>query len=355
MLKCGENSYKREDSHGPAVGSLYAAGCREGQTAAPLPGEEPTFGQVLALWVETNRIRCKAATTYKYQYLIETHILPQLGGIKICDMSNAAMINAFLMDKMTGGKLDGSGGLSSSTVRSIMLIINSALKFAASEEMCRPLRTPIFRPAGPKAEVSVLALEDQRRLEAQICAGPEPTGLGVLLSLQAGLRIGEVCALAWQDVDLSRRILHIRHTVSRVRCGEEGAGYRSKWILEAPKTRSSAREIPICSPLFSVLSQMQSQSEARQGFVASGGASFVSPRTYEYRYRKLLQECGIRPVNYHVLRHTFATRCVEAGVDVKSLSEMLGHASIATTLHTYVHSSFEWKRTQLEKMAAFTG
>lgn len=123
-------------------------------------------------------------------------------------------------------------------------------------------------------------------------------------------------------------------------------------IIDTPKTPASTRDIPISSALLPILASFRSHSSSK--YVVSNTNTFLSPRTFEYRYHRLLEETGITPINYHALRHTFATRCIEAGVDVKSLSEMLGHANVGVTLNTYVHSSMELKRKQLEKLTTFS-
>lgn len=170
--------------------------------------------------------------------------------------------------------------------------------------------------------------------------------LGVLISLNTGLRVGEVCALAWEDVDFDEEILHIRHTVSRVQA--TGSNRKTRLILDAPKTKASRREIPISTFLFPALLEAHSKTVSR--FVVSGKSDFANPRTFELQYHKLLAQSGVPQLNYHALRHTFATRCIEAGVDMKSLSEILGHGSVSITLETYVHSSIQLKRAQLEKL-----
>lgn len=175
----------------------------------------------------------------------------------------------------------------------------------------------------------------------------DETKLGILISLNTGLRIGEVCALSWDDIDFERQIFHIRSTVARVKSMDSGVN--SKLIIDKPKTKSSLRDIPIPSKLLTILVSMKKQSKGK--YVVSAENSFVSPRTYEYRYHKILDEYNIPSVNYHTLRHTFATRCIEVGVDVKTLSEILGHANVSITLNTYVHSSMELKRQQLEKLS----
>ena len=371
MSKRGENIHKRKDGRWEAryrkgrnsagniiYGSVYGKTYREAKeklmaisatpedTIKPI-NQEHNFKEILCLWMENNRIRHKGATIKKYQYLIDRHILPDLGNLKLSQITST-VINSFLTRKMENGKLDKSGGLSASYVRSIMLIINAALKFAADEEMCQPLKSPVYKPVSQNNEITVLQIDEQKRLETHLISEIAPTQLGILISLHTGLRIGEICALAWEDVDIENRIIHVRHTVARIKSTDFLEGNSSKLIIDAPKTKASNRDIPIPSVLLPILKSNCTAASSK--YVVSDTKDFVSPRTYEYRYHRLLEKCGIESVNYHVLRHTFATRCIEAGVDVKSLSEILGHSNVSITLNTYVHSSMEMKRTQLEKL-----
>lgn len=309
--------------------------------------EEKTFGEVLELWLANNQIRLKGATVNKYQNLIDIHIMPGIGHLKLSDIT-ATGINHFLIQKLQNGRIDQQGGLSASYVRSMMLVVNSAMKFAAAEQMCPPLRTPIFKPANPRSERVILSVSDQKKLETYLCRDLDLTRAGVFLSLHTGLRIGEICALSWEDIDFKNRIIKVRHTVARVRCTNSNQTNATKLIIDTPKTPSSIRDIPISSSLLPVLEKVQALSSS--SYVISETPDFISPRTYEYRYHKLLNESGVTSINYHALRHTFATRCIEAGVDVKSLSEILGHSNVGITLNTYVHSSMELKRSQLEKL-----
>lgn len=371
MSKRGENIHKRKDGRWEAryrkgrnsagniiYGSVYGKTYREAKekliaissapkdTIKPI-NQEHNFKEILCLWMENNRVRHKGATIKKYQYLIDRHILPELGDLKLSQITST-VINSFLTRKMENGKLDKSGGLSASYVRSIMLIINAALKFAVDEEMCQPLKSPVYKPVSQNNEITVLRIDEQKRLETHLISEIAPTQLGILISLHTGLRIGEICALSWEDIDIENRIIHVRHTVARIKSTDFSEGNSSKLIIDAPKTKASNRDIPIPSVLLPILKSNCTAASSK--YVVSDTKDFVSPRTYEYRYHRLLEKCGIESVNYHVLRHTFATRCIEAGVDVKSLSEILGHSNVSITLNTYVHSSMEMKRTQLEKL-----
>lgn len=309
--------------------------------------QERRFKEVLILGLENNQLRLKESTIRKYQYLIDSHIMPSFGDVKPSQITST-LVNSFLMEKMKAGRLDHDGGLSAAYVRSIMLVINAALEFAVNEQMCQPLKTPINKPVPQKKDIPILKPEEQKRLEAHISGASDPTSVGIYISLHTGIRIGEICALAWKDIDIENHVIHIRHTVVRIKSADDSE-FKTMLVLDSPKTKASTRDIPISSILLPVLKELQSSTVSE--YVVSGKTEFVSPRTYEYRYHRILDQCGVYSINYHALRHTFETCCIEAGVDVKSLSEILGHANVSVTLNTYVDSSMELKRMQLEKLA----
>ncbi len=304
------------------------------------------FGELLNIWLQNNNIRQKSSTISKYKFIIEKHIIPQLGDYTIKQIT-PTLINNFLSEKLAGGRLDQRGGLSPAYVRTIAIIIDSAMKLAACEGWCKELKSPIIKPIQEKKDFSVFSTHEHRLLEDYIFSEPTSANIGIVLSLQTGMRIGEICALTWDDVDLENALIHVRHTVSRVPNGDD-LPEKTKLIIDTPKTPSSVREIPI-SPAM-VFALLKIKSNAKSPFIISTGAKFVSPRTFEYRYHKTLSKIGIPQKNFHSLRHTFATRCIEAGVDVKSLCELLGHSGVTITLDTYVHSSLNTKRKQLEKL-----
>lgn len=307
-----------------------------------------SFAAVSEAWLNAEKARYKISTESKYVNLLYTHILPTMGQLSIKQIS-VQYIDDFLKAKTICGRLDGQGGLSASYVRSIMLLINSILKFAQANRFRSDIPLAKYRPAIEKPAVEVLSLDEQKRLEDYLLAQCTPSELGVFLALQAGLRIGEVCALAWEDVDIPKRLLHIRHTVLRV--PKAGRADAEPLCLGRPKTKTSLRTIPLHSRLADILEQAYAMRSS--DFVASTKPGFVSPRTFDYRYHRILERSRIASRNFHVLRHTFATRCIEAGVDIKTLSELLGHANTSVTLNTYVHSSLELKRSQLERMTTY--
>lgn len=226
------------------------------QLATP-KGQGKTFGEVLNLWLDNNRARLKGGTINKYQNLIDTHIMPELGLTKVNELS-ATRINTFLNNKISRGRVDGSGGLSASYVRSIMLVINAAIKYAVSEQLCSPLKTPICKPSADKTELPILSSEEQKKLEASLLNNFDLTGAGIYISLHTGLRIGEVCSLAWNDIDMNKRVIHVRHTVARIRSGNSGGS--TILIIDTPKTKASKRDIPISSTLLPILLKLKTLS-----------------------------------------------------------------------------------------------
>lgn len=378
MPRKGENIRKRKDGrwegryikmhdiNGKAIyGSVYAKTYLDVKrkliemnkmaldNALPSKQQTVAFREVLYLWLENNRIKLKPQTYADYKYMIESHILPIVGSISVKKI-DANYINAFLLNKSKNGRLDGKGGLSASYIKKICFIFTAAIDYAVKEKYCDPLYGDIVRPQKRKHELEVLSVPEQLKLENYIMIDFDDRKLGVLLSLYAGLRIGEVCGLRWCDIDFETQTIHIRHTVERIKNIDADINEsKTKLILCDTKTFSSNRIIPIPPKLLCVLEQQRKKGNA---FLLKGGAyEYTDPRTYQYSFRNYLVDCKMRTINYHALRHTFATRCIESGMDIKSLSELLGHSSVNITLNTYVHSSLEHKRNQLATMSNYCG
>ena len=308
-----------------------------------------TLNDLINLWLKNNNINHKNSTKLKYQFIIDNHIKNEIGKMLLSNLSSTD-INSFLNKKLEMGGKNNGQGLSPNYVRTMVVIIQSALKFGVQENLCSPLQSPIFKPKAEKKNINVLTVSEQRKLEKYILTDMNETKLGIYLSLYAGLRVGEVCALRWEDIDFNRQIININSTVSKIKC-DDGSS-KTKLVIDKAKTKSSLRTIPV--PIFVCQQLMEIKKNSVSEFVISNKSTFVNPRTYEYRFHKLLNDCGIRNINYHALRHTFATRCIEATGNYKSLSEMLGHSSVAITMDLYVHPSDDIKRKQIEKIASLT-
>ena len=201
-----------------------------------------TFQAAATLWHRTNVARYKGATAVKYENLLRSHILPELGARQLEEI-NTLLLADFMNAKLHCGRLDHSGGLSSSYVRSMMLLVLDIMEFAAAEGLCPPVKTTLQTPAANRREVVILDTDALRRLETYLLAKPDITGTGILISLHTGLRISEVCALRWEDIDFRKAVLHVRSTVARVR-GTDG-GTATRLIIDTPKTKSSLRDSSI--------------------------------------------------------------------------------------------------------------
>ena len=306
-------------------------------------GKDKLFSDVLYSWMYSNRVRIKGATEAKYLQLIESHIIPALGGMKIRQL-DSNKVNVFLDSKLKSGGLKSKDALSPSYVRTMAIIIEAAINYAVMEGLCNPLRTPINKPPIPKKDIVILSKQAEISLTEKLSCDSSLVSVGILLALQCGLRIGEVCALKWTDVDLDAGTLHIRHTVSRVLC--PNSEQKTMLIVDTPKTTSSIRDVPIPSTLHSILLRVYQNRESE--FVVSSAYGFVGTRTFDYQYRRLLKQHDIQPFNFHTLRHTYATRCAESGMDAKTLSRLLGHSSSNISLNIYVHPSMEVAMNLLE-------
>lgn len=196
----------------------------------------------------------------------------------------------------------------------------------------------VVLPKIEKKELNLLTESQQQQLGHTLMEENSKTSLCVLLSMFTGLRVGEVCALKWSDIDLEKSILTVDRTVQRIKTMSSDCAITI--FIGKPKSRSSIRQIPLPEFLADILNRFNQRNDS---YVLSGSERVIEPRTMQYRFKSLLQKANLPSINYHALRHMFATNCAKAGFDVKTLSELLGHCSVETTLNRYVHSSIERK------------
>ena len=305
------------------------------------------FREVLFTWLESIRIKIRPQTHFKYFQMIKNHLAYSIGEYEVREI-HILDINRFIEDKIKNGRIDRKGGLSISYVKTLVFIIYSGINFAISHDIYNVSDRIFINLPKEKVSHSVLSLEEQLRLEDHMRTNINGSKLGVLLCLHMGLRIGEVCALKWVDVNFGDNTLNIQRTVYRMAISNISEGMaKTKLITGEPKSQTSYRVIPIPTYLFPLILR-QKENSMSDYVIAEKENTMLEPRTLQYRFRRYLEICSIPQKKFHTLRHTFATRCVEHGVDVKSLSEILGHSNVNITLNTYVHSSIEQKRKQLE-------
>ena len=307
-----------------------------------------TYDVILNRWLRAVQINVKESTYARYYQLVQTHILPVLGNYSV-DKISSSLLEQYTNSLLKHGRLDGKGGLAPKTVSDILTIIKSSLKYARDNEYLVKCKTENITVKKPMHEIQVLTVYEQAKLKNHLITDIDETKFGILLCLYTGIRIGEVCALRWEHLNLDQGVLSIRETMQRIKNVSNTESAKTHITISSPKSACSIRDIPL--PLF-VIDIAKSMAASPKAFILTGSKiKYIEPRTLQNRFKKIASECDISEINYHALRHTFATRCIEVGFEIKSLSEILGHANVNITLNRYVHSSFELKQ-DMEKLYA---
>ena len=291
-------------------------------------------------WMQKKKDYIKESTYSNYSNIISNHIIPELGNIKLSNLNNK-LIQEYLINKYKTGRLDGNGGLSNKTIRDIIAVVKSSLKYAIKEEMINNINLDFTYPKiGNKDKIYIIPKKDQEKLITYIKQNENTRSLGVLLALYSGIRIGELCALQWKDIDFKNNILHINKTLQRIYIKDNKESV-SKIIITNPKTHNAERDIPLNKRFADILKKYQTESN---NYILSNCDKWIEPRTYRRYFKKCLDKAKIGQINFHGLRHTFATNCIKLGVDYKTVSELLGHANVNITLNLYVHPQMSQKK-----------
>lgn len=373
MPRKGENIYKRKDGRwegryiksrtctGKIVyGYVYAKTYREAK--AKLREQKPShnpqpvvsaatntnsFSTVASEWFECVKSQTKESTRNKYHNILTDYILPWYGD-QALDSITYDFINSHCNLLLVSGGKKGNG-LSAKTVTDVLSVIRNVLKFAIRKGMyvpCDGIAIQVKRSANP---MRVFSKTEQEQLCKYILTELEPCNIGILVCLFTGLRIGEICALQWEDVSFADQTIHVHQTLQRVQ-NQSGNGPKTKIVVTTPKSSCSIRTIPIPDELSEILATYKRSSVGY--LLTNDERKFVEPRTMQNRFKKALKSSGIDAANFHVTRHTFATRCIELGFDVKSLSEILGHATVNITMNRYVHPTLELKKENMKKLSS---
>jgi len=303
--------------------------------------KKKTFQDVSKIWCDAKRPIVKHSTMCAYLLTLQTHLLPWFGTMETiaeCD------VQQFVIDKC-------ASGLARKTVRDMVAVLKSIVKYGNKHGIFHFEEWEIEYPTDTENKLlPTLSLNHQRILMNHLIEQPTQQNIGVLLALCTGMRIGEVCALQWEDVDFTQRIITVRHTVGRIYNCELKTTER---IHTSPKTKNSCREIPISKQLFQSLKTVRKQSQSP--YVVGTSTQSKEPRSYRDYYSRLLKRLNIPHLVFHGLRHTFATRCIESQCDYKTVSVILGHSNVATTLNLYVHPNLSQKKKCIDRMSKFLG
>lgn len=380
MSKKGENIYKRKDNRWEGryqkekdaygrvrLGYVYGKTYHEvkeklrtakssvrpgGSDAAQVP-----FSHVCGLWLQKESSLVRQSTYAKYRTLIDNHITGTLGSLSFSSLT-PALINQFLLEKLECGRKDGKGGLSVKSVQDIYTILKSIIRYGEIKYRVQILERQAYPFPRREKQIVILSVNDRTRLEQAMMADlGDKRKSGILLCLYSGLRIGELCALRWSDLDFTQKILRISRTLQRISnplyVNQLSSSVPKTLVVEtSPKTSHSIREIPLPSFLWELLDPFRPADGPDAYFLTGAPDKFIEPRNYQYFFQRSLETLDLPPVKFHCLRHTFATRCIEVGFDVKTLSEILGHADVNITLNHYVHSTIQMKRMQMELLCS---
>ena len=303
-------------------------------------------------YLSARRPFLKESSYAHYAELAENYIDPYIGKLHFEDLDNNTAVK-YISRLKTCGKTSGKGGLSDKTIRDICSLIKSIYYFAVENGDCpsdiRFPRLTVSKPSRMKSQV--LTASHQKQLEAYLKGNMTPENLGILLCLYTGMRIGEICALRWSDVDFDSCLINVNRTVLRIR-NTEARGKQPKTVIVTgtPKTESSKRMIPVPKVIGKLL-KTEGKQMPENYYVATCSDKLMEPRRYYEKYTQILRKSGITTdYTFHALRHTYATRCIESAIDPKVVSELLGHSSVTITLNRHVHPTLEMKKRCVERL-----
>ena len=298
------------------------------------------YEEWLGIWLE-NYIKpsVKVRTYERYALIINKHISTDIGKCEIAELS-ALVLQNFITKLLENGNCKTGNGLSANSVNAVISVLQSSLQMAHMIGVANEYTADkIKRPKITERPIECFSMKEQKQIEQAVLNGNKDKLYGILLCLYSGLRIGELIALQWSDIDFVKGIL----TVSKsCHDGKDGL------IIDEPKTANSRRMIPLPKQLLPILKGVKKKSDS--SFVVSSNGSFVSVRSYQRSFELLLKRLNIPHKGFHSLRHTFATRAIECGMDVKTLSEILGHKNPTVTLNRYTHSLMEHKQDMMNKL-----
>ena len=300
-----------------------------------------TFSYYSKNWLSTNSLRLKASTRAKYQADIENHINPFFGEQRPDEITSEKIDNfthILLYEKQ----------LSAKAVRNILALFHSIYMYIGKRGAQTLPNPEIIYPKEPKKIVRVLDRNEEKLLTLYLAREMDLCKFGVYIALRTGLRIGEVCALRWKDISMNAHTISIRHTEKRKKNPDQQDKFKTKVVIGSPKSYSSCRTIPLMPDIAVLCDRFFPDNP--ESFVLTGTNQCMEPRKLQRRLKTYTEDCSIQEIHFHTLRHTFATRCIEVGFDVKTLSEILGHSNTSITLNQYVHPNLDQKRENMNRL-----
>ena len=303
-----------------------------------------TVREIAAAWKVYKRPYVKQSTMAAYVLILENHILPAFGEN---DSLPEQRVQAFVLQKI-------ESGLGVKSVKDILIVLKMVMKFGVKNEWMNYYEWDIKYPtSSANKELEVLSVSNHKKILNHIQSHFTFTGLGIYISLSTGLRIGEICALKWSDINVTDSTITVSRTIERIYLIEVDKKH-TELVISTPKTKNSCREIPMSKELLAMIKPLKKVVND-DFYVLTNDEHPTEPRTYRNYYNGLMTKLDIPKLKYHGLRHSFATRCIEAGCDYKTVSVLLGHSNISTTLNLYVHPNMEQKKRCITKMLKSLG
>lgn len=300
--------------------------------------EQIKIKEIIDLWKREKLKYVKQSTYSTYVVLIDKHIEPFFGEkTEILEKD----VQEFVFKKL-------NENLSQKSIKDMIMILRMIIKYGVKYKMIPYQEIDVIFPTErEKKELEVLSISDQKKIINYVKSNLTFKNLGIYICLCTGLRIGEICALTWNDIDVEQGTLIVGKTIQRTYNYEKNC---TEIIVDAPKTINSYREIPLTSDLVKVLKPLKRVMNGDY-YIISNDLRPIEPRTYRNYYKKFLENLNIPFIKFHGLRHSFATRCIEGNCDYKTVSVILGHSNITTTMNLYVHPNMEQKKKVILKMA----
>lgn len=301
-----------------------------------------TIKEIADIWKEDKRQYVKQSTMAVYLLSLENHLLPVFGSkMEVTEEE----VQAFALDKL-------NHGLSQKSVKDMLIVLKMVVRFGEKQGWLNHVEWKVKFPANqPKATLPILTKVHQKKLMDYLKDNFTFPNLGILVCLSTGLRIGEVCALKWSDINMDTGLLHVNRTIERIYIVDSDKPH-TEIVINTPKTKNSLREIPLSKELVRIFKPLMKVVN-KDYYILTNNTKPTEPRTYRNYFNKLLKQLDIPRLKFHGLRHSFATRCIESHCDYKTVSVLLGHADISTTLNLYVHPNEEQKRSCIDKMMRY--
>lgn len=291
-------------------------------------------------WLVDKKNYIKESTYANYSNIVFNHIVPILGNYSLDEIDHK-LIQDYILELSKSGRKDCNGGLSEKTIKDIVIILKGSIRKAINEGVIKHIELTFNYPKDDtEKKIYILTKHEQNKLTNFVINNCTAKNIGFLISLYSGIRIGELCALKWNDIDFKHNKLIISKTIQRIYIKDK-MGNISKVIITNPKTKNANREIPINKDFIEILKEIKS---SPNNYILSNTDEYIEPRTYRKYFNKVLNELKIKQFNFHSLRHTFATNCISLGCDYKTVSELLGHANVNITLNLYVHPRYSQKK-----------